>query len=432
MKITPRLRRLALFALGILFSVSLSAQEGQTPRAEPSSEPRLRVFLDCQSGCDRNFLLTALPFVLFTQDRLDADIHALITGLGTASGGTEYTFLLLGRGVFVGRADTMRANIAPNSSDDMRRRELARVLQIALFPYAIRVTGAGAFSVHYDAPATAAGGIGRVINDPWNFWVYRVRANGSGSAEQLNSSYQITGGVNISRTTEIWKISINSNEEYRANTFTLSSGAERSFILRSSDVSARIVRSVTEHWSVGARATGGRSDFRNQNLSSGLELSGEYNVFPWKEATSRQLLALVSLGARHFDYQDTTIFGRVDETRPVARAILAGESRQQWGTIDASMRYTHFLHNATTYNLSFNGRAQFRLSRGLALELRGDAAKVNDQLFLRRGGASDEEVLLRQRALATNFRLGGSVGLSFTFGSIYNTIVNPRLDELGT
>jgi hypothetical protein len=73
-----------------------------------------------------------------------------------------------------------------------------------------------------------------------------------------------------------------------------------------------------------------------------------------------------------------------------------------------------------------------RLTRGLSIEVRGEAAKVNDQLFLRRGGASDEEVLTRQRALATNFRIGGSVGLSFTFGSIYNTIVNPRLDELGT
>jgi hypothetical protein len=96
------------------------------------------------------------------------------------------------------------------------------------------------------------------------------------------------------------------------------------------------------------------------------------------------------------------------------------------------MRYTHYLHNAKTYNLSFNGRANFRLTRGLALEVRGDAAKVNDQLYLRRGGATDSEVLTRQRALATNFRIGGSIGLTFTFGSIYNTIVNPRLDELGT
>lgn len=314
----------------------------------------------------------------------------------------------------------------------MRRRELTRVLSIGLLPYAVRVGNTGPFSVRYDTPAAASGGLGNVIRDPWNFWVYRLRANGSGNAESLNSSYQITGGINISRTTETWKFSLNTNEEYRANTFTLSDGSKPTYILRSTDASMRVVRSVTEHWSVGGRAIGGRSDFRNIDANAGVEVSAEYNVFPWKDATSRQLIALVAVGGRYYDYQDSTIYSLVQETRPIARAIVAGESRQQWGTIDVSLRYVHFLHNATTYNLSFNGRAQVRLSRGLSLEIRGDAAKVNDQLYLRRGGASDEEVLTRQRALATNFRLGGSIGLSFTFGSIYNTIVNPRLDELGT
>lgn len=427
--------RLASLALGLILcsAPALRAQEVADARPAPASEPRLRVFLDCPTGgCDRNYLVTNLPFVLWTQDRLDADVHALITGLGTAAGGTEYTIALLGRAAFAARSDTLRATILPNSTDEMRRREMARVLTIGLLPFAVRVSDSGPFSVRYEAPPNAGSGIGSVIRDPWNFWVYRLRANGSGNAESLNSSYNINGSVNISRTTELWKLSLNLYEEYRANTFTLSDGSEPTYILRSSDVSARIVRSVSDHWSIGARGTGGRSDFRNQDAFGGLDLSAEYNVFPWKEATSRQLIAAVALGGRFYEYQDTTIYDLVAETRPIARAILAGESRQQWGTLDASLRYTHFLHDAATYNVSFNGRAQFRLTRGLALELRGDAAKVNDQLYLRRDGASDEEVLTRQRALATNFRIGGSVGLSFTFGSIYNTIVNPRLDELGT
>lgn len=431
MHIPHRLHRLALLALGVLFSASLTAQDAPDARPAPASEPRLRVFLDCPSGCDRDYLVTTLPFVLFTVDRLDADIHALITGLGTASGGTEYTITLLGRGMFAARADTLRATILPNSSEDMRRREMGRVLQIGLFPYAIRVTGAGPFSVRYDPPPSA-GGLGSVITDPWDFWVYRVRANGSGNAESLNSSYTITGGANISRTTELWKVSFNTNEEYRANTFTLSGGGKRTYILRSSDLSARVVRSVTDHWSVGARGLGGRSDFRNQELFTGIDVSAEYNVFPWKEATSRQLIAAFALGGRHYRYADTTVLDQLVETRPIARAILSGESRQQWGTVDAALRYTHYLHDAALYNVSFSGRSQFRLSRGLALELRGDVAKVADQLYLKRAPAADDEVLTRQRALPTSFRISGSVGLSFTFGSIYNTIVNPRLDELGT
>ena len=114
----------------------------------------------------------------------------------------------------------------------------------------------------------------------------------------------------------------------------------------------------------------------------------------------------------------------------MARAVVAGESRQVWGTVDAQARYTRYLHDNDTYSVSFTGRTNFRLTRGLSLELRGDAAKVHDQLYLPRGDATDDEVLTRQRALATAYRLSGSVGLSFTFGSIYNTIVNPRMDDL--
>ena len=221
------------------------------------------------------------------------------------------------------------------------------------------------------------------------------------------------------------------DNEYRANTFELSDGTRRTFVLRSGDATMDIVRSVSDHWSVGSRTRVGLSEFRNQDAFGRFDLSAEWNYFPWQEATSRQLIALLAVGGRYFDYDEETLYGRLSETRPIMQAVVAGESRQQWGTLDGSLRYTQYLHDAERYNVSFNARTSFRLSRGLALEIRGEAAKVQDQLFLPRGDASDDEVLTRQRALATAFRLSGSVGISFTFGSIYNSIVNPRLNELG-
>jgi hypothetical protein len=416
-----------LLAAALLFSAIPALAQS------PDGNARLRVFLDCPSGgCDRNFLITSMPFALWTQDRLDADVHLLITRIGTGAGGSEYTVGLIGRRSFDGRADTLVTFVPPNSTDDMRRRELARVVQIGLLPFAIRTGGGGTFAVQYTAPtdAQSASALSDVM-DPWDFWVFRARANGSGNAESRSSNYQLSGSFNASRVTEDWKLSFNVYDEYRANFFELSDGSTRTYILRSADLSSRIVRSVSEHWSVGTRLSGGMSEFRNQDASAGLDVSAEYNVFPWRDATSRQLIALLAIGGRFYDYTEITIFERESEMRPVARAIIAGESRLQWGTLDGSMRYTQFLHDTQRFNVSFNGRAQLRLTRGLSLEIRGDAAKVNDQLYLPRGEASDDEVLTRQRALATAYRLGGSVGLSFTFGSIYNTIVNPRLDDLG-
>lgn len=423
----------ALIALPAALLAQRPADQAAPATAAPAATPaRLRVFLDCPTGgCDRNFFVTEMPFALWTLDRLDADVHLLITNLGTGAGGAQYTLGFIGRRAFTGRVDTLRTAFPPNTTEDTRRRELVRVIQLGLVPYVLRTADAGHLSLRYAPPAAAPGGSLATIADPWDFWVYRIRANGSGSAESRSRSYDLNGSVNASRVTEAWKLSFNAFNEYRSNTFTLSDSTKRTYVLRSADVSARIVRSVSEHWSVGTRLAGGLSEFRNQDANGSLDVSAEYNVYPWREATSRQLIALVAVGGRYFDYVETTIYGLGSEVRPVARAIVAGESRQAWGTVDASLRYTRFLHDADTYSVSFNGRTNLRLTRGLSLELRGEAAKVNDQLYLPRGDATDDEVLTRQRALATNFRLNGSIGLSFTFGSIYNTIVNPRLDDLG-
>jgi hypothetical protein len=70
---------------------------------------------------------------------------------------------------------------------------------------------------------------------------------------------------------------------------------------------------------------------------------------------------------------------------------------------------------------------ELRLVRGLSLDVFGNVARVKDQLFLSRENLTSEEVLLELRELGTDFRYAVGVGLSFTFGSIYNNIVNPRI-----
>ena len=51
-------------------------------------------------------------------------------------------------------------------------------------------------------------------------------------------------------------------------------------------------------------------------------------------------------------------------------------------------------------------------------------------IVMARLGYTDEEILLRQRELGTEFRYWLSFGLSYRFGSIYNNAVNPRFEAL--
>lgn len=399
-------------------------------------DPRIRVFLDCPTGgCDRNFLITEHPYAVFTQDRLDADIHLLVTRIGTGSGGGEYTLQFIGQRRFQGRVDTLVTNVPPNVSEDMRRRNLSRMVHVGLVSRIARGAEGARLAerllIAYD-PLVGGGATPlRAPRDRWNLWIYRARLNGNAESESRSGEYRWFGALSANRVTEELKMEFNVEHEYRARRFQLSDGSDRRFILRSAQATSRIVHSVGEHWSVGSRARVGLNEFRNQDAYANLDLSAEYNLFPWREATSRQFVGIVSLGGQFNDYRQITIFDQTSEIRPTARFVMAGESRQAWGQIDAAMRYTQFLHDLDRYNLAFNGRSTLRLSRGLSLEFSAEAAKVQDQLFLPRGDASDDEVLTRQRALATAYRLRGSVGVSFTFGSIFNTFVNPRLNELG-
>jgi hypothetical protein len=71
-----------------------------------------------------------------------------------------------------------------------------------------------------------------------------------------------------------------------------------------------------------------------------------------------------------------------------------------------------------------------RLARGLSLALEGTTSRIRDQLSIPRRGVTAEEVLLRLRRLRSGFEYNLQIGLTYTFGSIFNTIVNPRFGNL--
>ena len=67
-----------------------------------------------------------------------------------------------------------------------------------------------------------------------------------------------------------------------------------------------------------------------------------------------------------------------------------------------------------------------RLSKGLQIGVNGFYSRVRDQIGIPRGQLTDEQILVRQRVLQTNYFYGAFVNVSYTFGSIFNTVVNPR------
>lgn len=404
----------------------------QPPTAADTSQAgALRVFVDCESrGCDYDFFRDQLRWVNFVRDRLFSDVLLLVTSLETGSGGSEVTITAIGGERFKGRADTAVVFINPNDARDVARRSLTRTFALLLAPYAAKTPLASRLDLTYRAPTNAPTNP-KAVKDPWNFWVYRISANGYGNGEKRQSFRNGYLSSSANRVTAQWKINLSSNLGYNESRFSLSDGTEFTNLLRNYGGNALVAKSLGEHWSAGFTATGEYSDFNNYERNIRVSPALEWNYFPYKEFTRRQLTAYYNIGAASMRYKQRTIYDQIEETRPFHALTLGWNSKQPWGSVNWSVYGSQYLHNTQYYSYGSSAFADIRIAKGLAFNLGGSYSRVNDQLYLPRGELSDNEIIARQQALATNYRFFVSFGMSYTFGSIYNTIVNPRFNRSG-
>jgi hypothetical protein len=102
------------------------------------------------------------------------------------------------------------------------------------------------------------------------------------------------------------------------------------------------------------------------------------------------------------------------------------EIREPWGNASTSIEGSHYFHDLSKYRIELWGNLDIRVFKGLSLDIFGRFERIRDQLSLPVGEASLEEVLLARKELATNYEYSISVGLRYTFGSVYSNVVNPR------
>lgn len=417
-------RRIIAFA-----AIALVPFTGTTAAQQSDTDP-LRVFVDCSFHCDMDFLRTEIGWVDYMRDRADADVHILGTSQGTGGGGRRYTLEFIGLRAFTGRTDTLVYSTAADDTEEIARRGLAQTIKLGLVPFVSGSPLGHRLTITLpEQPATvAAPEVPQ--RDPWNFWTFRVSLNGNMDGESSREAYRLSSGVSANRTTEAWKLNLSLNGSYseQAFTFPLAVGDTTiTSITRNYSASSLVVKSLGDHMSIGARTTASTSTFGNTSLSLTITPAIEFNVFPYSESTRRQLTALYAAGGRALEYRDTTIYGEIEEVRPLHSLTVGYSTRQPWGSVNMSVDGSQFLHDRSKYSVTlFGGLSDIRLFKGFSFNVFGNYSLVRDQIALARGGLTQEEVLLRQRELATDYRFFISGGISYRFGSIFNNVVNPR------
>ncbi len=415
--------RVALSLFLFLFTTQLFSQEIEdTTTAIRQFAPN--VFLDC-FFCDENYIRTEITFVNYVRDPKQADVHILVTTQPTGGGGAEYTLTFIGQNKAAGMNDTLSFNTKPSDTEDVMRQQLTKLLKIGLTRYVARTPLIEFLNIKYQVPVKA-----EEVVDKWNYWVFQSRVNSNFNGEKVSKSVYLSGGLSASRITHDWKLDFSLNTSYSENKFDWGFTKILS-ISRSYNFNAMVVRSVSEHWSVGGYADISTSTYGNTKLKVSGSPAVEYNIFPYSESTRRQLRLMYKFTYENIRYEEETIFDKTAEQLLKQSLSLTLDLRQPWGSASTTVSGSHFLHDFQKRSLRIFTNLNLRLFEGLSLNMFASYSRINDQLSLRKGGATTEQILLRRTELATNYRYSGYIGLSYTFGSIYNNIVNPRFGGSG-
>ena len=389
-------------------------------------QPIPNVYLDC-SGCDVTYIRSNITFVNYVRDQEDASIYLRINDQRTAGGGREFELIFSELSVENPRSDTLRYVSSSTDSHDERRIELNRYIKLGLIPFVTNTVAIRSLDVFYEEPDEPTDEE-EEIYDPWDNWVFDVNVRSNMWGQEGEFNFGLFSGLEAERTTHTWKIRSRLRGEIRRRDVELT---DRTLNVNRDWGSywGMAAYSVNDHLSFGLFAGSSFNRVNNIAMSSYIAPAIEYNFFPYTEFQERRFVVQYQITPNYRRYYNTTIF--LKDSEMVMSHELSGRLRydQRWGRIDIRMSGRHFFHDTSINRLTFNPSFNIRITRGFSVSVSGSYRIINDQLSLELPSdvdPNDPESIIRGVQRPTSYDYSFSFGLSYTFGSIYNNIVNPR------
>lgn len=407
----------------------LYAQESPSGAADTRKDA-LRIFIDCRR-CDMDYIREVMPFINYVREVREAQLYLLMTQESTGSGGTNYTLFFSGQQEFSGMNDTLTYVASPDDTDDITRIGLTKTMGMGLMRYVAKTPIRNNVDIRYEGERQEDP---EQVQDRWNYWVFEIETQPEFSIEQSRKGFELENSFEANMITPDWKLENEFEYDYELDVFISERDDENGENVETRTEAERkswefdnlTVKSLNDHWSAGLRSEISSSSYRNIDLKIEITPAIEYNFFPYYMSNQKQIRVLYGVGFVYNNYVDTTVYNQIEENLFEHSLDLALQVQQSWGFANISLGYSNYLHDFSKNRIQIDGYIRVRILRGLSISLSGDAALIHNQVELVRGDRSDEEVYLRLRELETNYRFGGRLGITYTFGSIFNNIVNPR------
>ena len=439
----PRRRRLRRRSRSLRVALAVSAILGGglaavTPLHSAAQEEagapttaRLNVYLECGGrGCDLGFYQDQLAWVNWVTDPDDADVQATLSAQSLPDGGRNFQVDFVVTEIEGGNDQLIHRS----ASDDTFQDELegiASILGIGFARYATLV-GFRQFVAIRELQPLGLDPDERVVSaqevdDPWNLWVFTVGGNGRVSGSETQKSKRVNANFSARRTTPTWKLAFSGNGSINTREIERSDGSILEIDERDWRFDIGVTYTLADHWSLDLSALSSKPPpRRNQNFSGEITPGIEYSFLPYEEATRRSVTLRYTAGYTYRNYEETTIYGKLDEGLWEEELRLGATMRQSWGEASVFLRGSHVIGEFDKHNVLLFTRFSFRVIRGLKFNASGNVSWVTDQLYVPSRGVTDEEALLQLRTRRSAFNTRLNFGFSYQFGSIFNNTVNNR------
>ena len=380
---------------------------------------KIKVFLNCR--CDDDYLKQNTLFFDYVRDMDLADIEVFVFEITNASGGRNFSFNFKGKNKF-NKEYVISKTIPQNTSFNKSRKSLLDTYKLGMASFLSNTDYQSQVEVNFNNNLFPE----NLTKDKWKNWVFEVYGSFNFENEKSINEEEYNFGFDIDRVTNNWRFRSDFEIDRSIKFF---SGGEQNYSSERESFyfSASLVKSISNHFSTGIFSSYTQDTYRNYKSSYNISPAIEYNFIPYNEVLTREVTLAYKLGYNLFHYIDETIYGFEDQKMFNHSLTLNLRFREKWGSIYSYLVASQFLDLPEQNRLTINNNLNIRIIRGLSVRISAYFRFIRDQINLPKGEASVEDLLLRQRQISTNFQNRISMGLSYTFGSIFNNIVNQRL-----
>ncbi|MEM6515384.1 MAG: hypothetical protein AAF688_04320 [Bacteroidota bacterium] len=382
------------------------------------------MFFDC-NVCDNEYLRQNLGNVQFVRDQFLGEVHVFVVSQRNGSGGRSYEMEFIGKEELDFISYKLIFSTDGNMTRDEVRQRVLEQLKLGLVRFWIAKGTTDLVTVSVPVPDDTKEVVEE--NDPWDYWLFQVGAGGFFDGQEQSRFSNINVNASARRVTEKNKFSLRMRFSENRNIFEFE-GEEIVGVNDRKFINVSDILSINNHWSYGFFGRIGSSTFDNFDLSWTIRPALEYSFFDYVDSAKKQLTISYRNGIRFNDYIEQTLFNETEEYFWEHGLQVGGRINQEWGNLNGEISINQFLNEPDLYAVNFFVGTRIRLFKGFNFNVSGSYSITRNQVNLPGGDLSLEELLLQQQQLQSGYNYFVNIGFSYAFGSIYNTIVNPRFD----